>query len=128
MNMKNFSGFMVLMLTLLFIMGTSVHAKTTFLHIDSIEKMKPNGIFTIEVYQKGKWQSAGGLFFDKTFRERNMDLSRFLKDDEKARIRIIQKGGGRGAYRFGAPGRAGAMSSLPSIQAPLLWSGLLRWT
>jgi len=94
MNMKNFSGFMVLMLTLLFIMGTSVHAKTTFLHIDSIEKMKPNGIFTIEVYQKGKWQSAGGLFFDKTFRERNMDLSRFLKDDEKARIRIIQKGGG----------------------------------
>ena len=62
-------------------------------HVPAIEKMRPNGHYSIYVMKEGKWQEAGKLVFDEFYRERQIDLGSYLTGDKKARIRLVQHGG-----------------------------------
>ena len=62
-------------------------------YVPPIEKMQHNGEYTIYVHNAGQWQEAGTLIFDEFFREREIDLGRYISGDEQTRIRIVQKGG-----------------------------------
>jgi hypothetical protein len=64
------------------------------LNINSIETIQPNGGYIIYVFQNNKWQEAGTLTFDKFFREREIDLSRYVSGGEEVKVRLVQKGGG----------------------------------
>lgn len=66
---------------------------TKLLGINSIDKMKPQGDFTIYVWQGKKWVKSGSLAYDRFLREREIDLSSVLKDKGKVKIKIVQKGG-----------------------------------
>ncbi|HAX94138.1 MAG TPA: hypothetical protein DCY25_09395 [Bacteroidales bacterium] len=62
-------------------------------YVPPIEKMQHNGEYGIYVLKEGKWQDAGKLNHDEFFRERTVDLSRYISGDNPIRIRIVQKGG-----------------------------------
>jgi hypothetical protein len=62
-------------------------------HIPSIEKMQHNGEYSIYMEQEGAWKEAGKLTFDEFFRERELDLSKYITGDKQTRIKIVQKGG-----------------------------------
>src|SRR4030042_2446863 len=64
------------------------------LGINSLEKMKPNGEFSVYVFRDADWQKIGDLNFDKFFRERKIDLSSYISGNETVKIRLLQKGGG----------------------------------
>jgi len=64
-----------------------------FLGINSIEKMRPEGEYEIHVWQGKKWMKVGSLSYDRFLREREIDLSGLLKNNGKAKIKIVQKGG-----------------------------------
>ena len=64
------------------------------LEINSIDKMSPCGEYVIYVLSDNKWQEAGKIPFVRFFREKKIDLSRFLPDVKTATIRIEERGGG----------------------------------
>ena len=66
----------------------------TPLGINSLDKMKPNGEYSVYIYRKTGWQEVGDLSFDKFFRERKIDLGGYISDTETVKIRLLQKGGG----------------------------------
>ena len=68
--------------------------KMTSFGLNPLEKMKPNGEYVVEVFNDNKWQEAGSLSFDKDFREREIDLNKFITDNETLKIRLNEKGGG----------------------------------
>lgn len=69
--------------------------RTAVLGLNSLEKMKPNGEYVVEVFRGGTWQEAGRLSFDKFYRDRELDLARFIDDgNEPLKIRLTEKGGG----------------------------------
>jgi hypothetical protein len=61
--------------------------------VTPVEKMHPNGKYDVYVMKEGKWQKAGKLIFDEFFREREIDLSKYLSGEEKIKIKLAQKGG-----------------------------------
>jgi hypothetical protein len=61
--------------------------------VPPIERMHQNGGFTVYVEQQGKWREVGKITYDEFFRERAIDLGRYLSGDEEIRIRLVQKGG-----------------------------------
>ena len=62
-------------------------------YVPSIEKMQQNGEYSIYVLKGGQWQEAGKLIFDEYFREREIDLSKYMSEGQQTRIRLVQKGG-----------------------------------
>jgi len=68
--------------------------KRNLLGLNSIDKMKPNGVFEVQVWQEDQWQEAGSLAYDKYFRTGTLDISRYSIGEETVKIRLIQKGGG----------------------------------
>jgi cysteine-rich repeat protein len=62
-------------------------------NITPIEKMQPNGEYVIYLMKEGKLQEAGKIVFDEFFRERKIDLSKYVSGEEKVKIRLVQKGG-----------------------------------
>ena len=60
-------------------------------HVPAIEKMRPNGHYSIYVMKEGKWQEAGKLVFDEFYRERQIDLGSYLTGDKKARNRNYRR-------------------------------------
>jgi hypothetical protein len=76
--------------------SSPVVTKLTSLGLNSLEKMKPNGAYTISIRQGNKWKEAGRLSFDRFLREREIDLSGFtpMDDDQNLIVRINQTGGG----------------------------------
>jgi hypothetical protein len=62
-------------------------------YVPAIEKIKPNGEYSIYVMKEGKWQEAGKLVFDEFYREREIDLGGYLTSDEKVRIKFVEQGG-----------------------------------
>jgi hypothetical protein len=63
-------------------------------NVPAIEKMRPNGQYSIYVIEGGKWQEVGELLFDEFYREREIDLSGYMTRNEIPRIRLVQQGGG----------------------------------
>jgi hypothetical protein len=64
------------------------------LGINSLDKMSPNGEYTIFVWKDNAWKKAGALSYDRFFRERTLDLSGLVAAGQPARIRIAEQGGG----------------------------------
>ncbi|MBI5182104.1 MAG: hypothetical protein HZA06_04220 [Nitrospirae bacterium] len=64
------------------------------LNLNSIEKMEPNGEYVIYVLKDFKWHEAGRLPYDRFFRERKIDIGKYISGDELVRVRLVQKGGG----------------------------------
>ena len=64
------------------------------LGINSLEKMQPNGAFSVYVFRDADWQKVGDLTFDRFFRERKIDLSSYISGTETVKLRLSQKGGG----------------------------------
>ncbi len=94
MNIKKFSLLSALLALPLFLATPCLGAKTAYLGLNSVENMRPNGEYIIEVFKDGGWHKAGSLAFDRVFRERKMDLRPFLPEGRTIRVRITQKGGG----------------------------------
>jgi len=94
---RDITIFMTILVVLLFPILVQASYKATQytpLGINSLDKMKPNGEFSIYVLRNGDWQKVGDLTFDKFFRERKIDLSDYLSGTETVKIRLLQKGGG----------------------------------
>ncbi len=72
----------------------SIPLKTNYPVLGSIETMKPNGDFFIFIQQGDTWHEVGRLSYDMFFREQNLDLDSFLKDQAEIQVRLVQKGGG----------------------------------
>lgn len=86
--------FFIALVSLLFpVLVLASYPLIQYPYVPAIEKMKPNGEYSIYVMKEGKWQEAGKLIFDEFYRERGIDLSSYLTGDEKARIRLVQRGG-----------------------------------
>ncbi len=68
--------------------------KLTHPGLNSIEKLKPNGEYTVSVLEGSKWQHAGVLKFDRFLRNKSLDLTKFLPDEGYAKVRLTEKGGG----------------------------------
>ncbi len=68
--------------------------RSTTLGLSSIETMKPNGEFKVEVLKDNQWQKAGSLSYDKYFRDREIDLGKFISGNRTVKIRLAEKGGG----------------------------------
>jgi hypothetical protein len=62
-------------------------------YVPPIEKMQYNGEYSIYVLKDGRWQEVGKLTYDEFFRERAIDLSRYISDEKAVRVQIRQKGG-----------------------------------
>ena len=60
----------------------------------SIDGMMPEGRFVISVGKEEQWHEVGSLSFNRFFREREIDLSKYITGDEETRVRLVQKGGG----------------------------------
>jgi len=58
-----------------------------------MERFRPVGDFTVQVFRGKEWKEAGRFSFDRFYRERRIDLSGFLPEGETARVRIVQNGG-----------------------------------
>jgi len=52
------------------------------------------GGYVVYVFKDDVWQEAGKLSFDKYFRQKEMDLNKYVPGDEKVKVRLVQKGGG----------------------------------
>ncbi len=73
----------------------ALQTKTTYLGLNSIDKMKPAGTYDIYVQKDNNWQMAGSLGYDRFIRERVLDISSMIAPaDNKIKIRIVQNGGG----------------------------------
>jgi hypothetical protein len=78
--------------------------KKNLLGLNSLDKMKPNGVFEVRVLKGDRWQDTGSLAFDRFFRERTIDISAYTDKTQKigscrqkaetVRLKLIQKGGG----------------------------------
>jgi hypothetical protein len=86
--------FFIALVSLLFpVLVLASYPLIQYPYVPRVEKMKPNGEYSIYVIKEGKWQEAGKLVFDEFYREREIDLSSYLTGTEKARIRLVQQGG-----------------------------------
>lgn len=56
--------------------------------------LQPNGDFVVSIERQGQWLEVGRLGADRFLREQRLDLSPWLKNAPKARVRIRQAGGG----------------------------------
>jgi hypothetical protein len=94
--MKKIKGFILIsVLTLLLFPALTFasYPANQYPDVPPIEKMQQNGEYTVYVEQGGKWQEAGEITYDEFFRERSVDLRKYLSGNEKVRIKLIQKGG-----------------------------------
>ena len=100
MKTKNRIAFLSVLITviLLPILTSASYERTRYPSIDigPLEKMKPNGEYVVYVLKGGRWEEAGKLTFDRFYRDREIDLSRYLSGtgNERINIRLAQKGGG----------------------------------
>lgn len=88
----NFLMFLFLLIVSSTAFGAAPSATT--LGLNPIDKMKPNGEYIVEVLKDGKWLEAGQLSFDKYYRDRQLDLAKFITVNEPVKIRLMEKGGG----------------------------------
>jgi hypothetical protein len=63
-------------------------------NVTPMEKMHPNGKYVVYVEKGSKWQEAGSIYFDKYFRERDIDLTDYISRDNTIKVRLLQQGGG----------------------------------
>ncbi|MBI5631875.1 MAG: carboxypeptidase regulatory-like domain-containing protein [Nitrospirae bacterium] len=87
-----FSLALLLLLLPVLVFANPEVIKTTAQNLNSLEKMKPNGEYNIEVFRDSKWQQAGSLAFDQFFSEKTVEIAPSATD-ETVRIKITQKGG-----------------------------------
>ena len=96
--MKKFLNFCIIGLfsiTLIQQDAFTLQTKTTYLGLNSIDKMNPAGTYDIYVQKDSKWQKAGSIGNDRFLREMTADLSAYMPGGEsRVKIRIVQKGGG----------------------------------
>jgi hypothetical protein len=59
-----------------------------------LERMTPNGEFSVFVLTEKGWTEAGRLAFDRFYRERTIDIGVHVSVTGQAQIRLAQKGGG----------------------------------
>jgi hypothetical protein len=59
-----------------------------------VEGLNPAGDYVVYVLKDDVWQEAGKLSFDKYFRQKEMDLNKYVSGDENVKVRLVQKGGG----------------------------------
>jgi parallel beta-helix repeat protein len=57
-------------------------------------QIRTNGEYVIYVYKDGQWDRAGALTFDRFYRQKQIDLARYLSSDDAGKIRLVQTGGG----------------------------------
>ncbi|MBS3951798.1 MAG: hypothetical protein KGZ88_02490 [Methylomicrobium sp.] len=63
-------------------------------NVTPMEKMHPNGKYVVYVEKGSKWQEAGSIYFDKYFREKEIDLTDYISSDNTIKVRLLQQGGG----------------------------------
>jgi cysteine-rich repeat protein len=87
--------FLIVLFAMLFmpLVAGASYPMNQYPNITPIEKMQPNGEYGIYLMKEGKWQEAGKIVFDEFFRERKIDLSKYLSGEEKVKIMLVQKGG-----------------------------------
>lgn len=89
-----------LIITVLLIpaLTSASYERTRYPSIDigPLEKMKSNGEYLVYVLKDRRWKEVGRLTFDRFYRDREIDLSRYLSETgtERINIRLAQRGGG----------------------------------
>jgi hypothetical protein len=61
-------------------------------NVTLIETMNPNGKYVVYIEKAGTWLEAGSISFDKYFREREIDLKKYISDVSNTKVRLVQKG------------------------------------
>lgn len=79
---------------LLFLVMSEVPLGAAQLGLNATEKMTPNGAYIVEVFQGSQWLEAGRLYYDKYYRERGLELGRYITPGAPSRIRLSETGGG----------------------------------
>lgn len=95
--MKEGKGLLPAVLFIIFLIPLAAFASypvSQYPTITPIEKMHPNGNYAVYIEKEGKWQEAGSISFDKYFRDREIDLTGYISNKGKIRVRLVQQGGG----------------------------------
>jgi hypothetical protein len=59
----------------------------------SLDGSNPAGDYVVYVLKDDVWKEVGRLSFDKFFRQKELDLSKYVSDDSDVKVRLVQKGG-----------------------------------
>ncbi len=98
--MKNARGFLiVLTFVLIFLFPFNSHSAITKdlyknYYVPAFELQRNNGEFIVYIVKDNSYKEAGKLSFNKYFTQKDLDLSKYVKQGELVNIILSQKGGG----------------------------------